>query len=82
MTGLPRRTRPVNGRDAAWLEAGSGPPLVLIQAEAIGGARLVEIADAGHFPQLEQPAAVKAAIREFLASLPRAPSGGLAGMSA
>ncbi len=51
-------------------------------AAAIGGARLVEIADAGHFPQLEQPAAVNAAIREFLAGLPRVPSGGLAGTPA
>lgn len=47
--------------------------------DAIAGARLVEVADAGHFPQLEQPAAVNAAIREFLVSLPRGPAGGLAG---
>jgi pimeloyl-ACP methyl ester carboxylesterase len=51
-------------------------------AAAIGGARLVEIADAGHFPQLEQPAAVNDAIREFLAGLFRVPSDGLAGTSA
>jgi pimeloyl-ACP methyl ester carboxylesterase len=50
-------------------------------AEGIAGARLVEIAEAGHFPQLEQPAAVNAAIREFLAGLPRVPAGGLAGTS-
>lgn len=50
--------------------------------DAIAGARLVEVADAGHFPQLEQPAAVNAAIREFLVSLPRGPAGGLAGATA
>ena len=48
-------------------------------AEAIPGARLVEIAAAGHFPQLEQPVAVNGAIREFLASLRPASIGGLAG---
>ena len=37
-------------------------------ADAISGARFVEIAAAGHFPHLEQPAAVNAAIREFLAA--------------
>jgi len=36
-------------------------------AEAIPGARLVEIEAAGHFPQLEQPEPVNAAIRAFLA---------------
>jgi pimeloyl-ACP methyl ester carboxylesterase len=51
-------------------------------AEAIAGARLVEIAGAGHFPQLEQPAAVNAAIRGFLASLSGVPAGGLAGRPA
>lgn len=39
-------------------------------AGAIPGARLVEVDDAGHFPQLEQPAAVNAAVREFLLTLP------------
>ena len=48
-------------------------------AEAIGGARLVEVDAAGHFPQIEQPETVNAAIREFLASLPRLAPGGLAG---
>jgi pimeloyl-ACP methyl ester carboxylesterase len=48
-------------------------------AEAIPGARLVEVPAAGHFPQLEQPATVNAAIRAFLADLPRAAVGGLAG---
>ena len=38
-------------------------------ADAIPGARLVEIPGAGHFPRLEQPRAVNAAIREFLAEL-------------
>ena len=36
-------------------------------AETVPGARLVEVPGAGHFPQLEQPAAVAAAIREFVA---------------
>jgi pimeloyl-ACP methyl ester carboxylesterase len=36
-------------------------------AETIPGARLVEIEAAGHFPQLEQPEPVNAAIRAFLA---------------
>jgi pimeloyl-ACP methyl ester carboxylesterase len=51
-------------------------------AERIPGARWVEVADAGHFAHLEQPAAVNAAIREFLAGLPRERSDGLAGTSA
>jgi len=38
-------------------------------ADTIPGARLVAIEAAGHFPQLEQPARVNAAIREFLAEL-------------
>lgn len=37
-------------------------------ATAIPGARLVEVDAAGHFPQLEQPAAVHAAFLAFLAS--------------
>ena len=48
-------------------------------AETIPGARRVEIPDAGHFPQLEQPVRVNAAIRGFLAELRGAPIGGLAG---
>jgi pimeloyl-ACP methyl ester carboxylesterase len=48
-------------------------------ADGIAGARLVEVAGAGHFPQLEQPESVNAAIREFLASLPRVPVDGVAG---
>jgi pimeloyl-ACP methyl ester carboxylesterase len=38
-------------------------------ADAIPGARLEEVADAGHFPQLEQPEAVNVALRAFLRSL-------------
>jgi pimeloyl-ACP methyl ester carboxylesterase len=41
-------------------------------AAAIPGARSVEIPAAGHFPQLEQPAAVNGAIREFLSDLRQA----------
>ncbi len=39
-------------------------------AAAIPGARLVEVEGAGHFPQLEQAAAVNGALRAFLAALP------------
>jgi pimeloyl-ACP methyl ester carboxylesterase len=39
-------------------------------AATIPGARLVEVEAAGHFPQLEQAAAVNAALRAFLAALP------------
>lgn len=45
-------------------------------ADQIPGARLVEIPGAGHFPQLEQPRAVNAAIREFLAGLGGGAAGG------
>jgi len=38
-------------------------------AAAIPGARLVEVPDAGHMSPMENPAAVNAALREFLASL-------------
>lgn len=38
-------------------------------AAQIAGARLVEVADAGHFPQLEQPHGLNAALRAFLAGL-------------
>ena len=48
-------------------------------AETIPGARLLEISGAGHFPQLEQPAALNLALREFLADLRAASPGGLAG---
>ena len=37
-------------------------------AELIPGARLVVIPDAGHFPWVEQPAAFRAALDEFLAA--------------
>lgn len=45
------------------------PKYAAFLARAIPGARLVEVDDAGHFPQLEQPAAVNAALRAFLAAL-------------
>jgi pimeloyl-ACP methyl ester carboxylesterase len=48
-------------------------------AATIPGARLVEVPAAGHFPQLEQPAPVNAAIREFLASLAGPSNGPAAG---
>lgn len=50
-------------------------------AATIPGARLVEVSAAGHFPHLEQPVAVNAAIREFLAEPRAATTGGLAGPS-
>jgi pimeloyl-ACP methyl ester carboxylesterase len=50
-------------------------------AETIPGARLLEIPGAGHFPQLERPAALNLAIGEFLAGLRDASIGGLAGAS-
>ena len=43
-------------------------------ADTIPGARLVAIEAAGHFPQLEQPARVNAAIREFLAQVGGGPT--------
>lgn len=46
------------------------PKYAAYLARTIPGARLVEIEAAGHFPQLEQPAAVNAALRAFLAALP------------
>src|SRR5262249_37907529 len=49
------------------------------RADATPGARLVAIEAAGHFPQLEQPAQVNAAIREFLAELGGGPASGVAG---
>jgi pimeloyl-ACP methyl ester carboxylesterase len=39
-------------------------------AAAVRGARLARIADAGHAPNLEQPAAFNDAVRSFLATLP------------
>lgn len=39
-------------------------------ASTIAGAQLVEVAAAGHYPQLEQPAALNAAVRAFLESVP------------
>jgi pimeloyl-ACP methyl ester carboxylesterase len=46
------------------------PKYAAYLARSIPAARLVEIDGAGHFPQLEQPAAVNAAIRGFLLALP------------
>jgi pimeloyl-ACP methyl ester carboxylesterase len=43
------------------------PRYARLLAETIPGARLVEIEAAGHFPHLEQPELVNAAIRAFLA---------------
>ncbi|HEY8580789.1 MAG TPA: alpha/beta hydrolase [Beijerinckiaceae bacterium] len=42
-------------------------------AAAIPGAELQTIAQAGHLPQVEQPEACAAAIREFIAATPAAP---------
>ncbi len=46
------------------------PKYAAYLARTIPGARLAEIEAAGHFPQLEQPAAVNAALRAFLGVLP------------
>jgi pimeloyl-ACP methyl ester carboxylesterase len=46
------------------------PKYAAYLAQSIPAARLVEVDGAGHFPQLEQPAAVNAALRGFLAALP------------
>ncbi len=46
------------------------PKYARFLARTIPNARLVEVEDAGHFPQLEQPAAVNAALRTFIDSLP------------
>lgn len=46
------------------------PKYAAYLAAAIPGARLVEVDGAGHFAQLEQPAAVNAALRGYLLSLP------------
>jgi proline iminopeptidase len=40
-------------------------------ADGIRGARFVEIAEAGHFPFSEEPEQFQAAVREFLAGVPR-----------
>lgn len=46
------------------------PRYATFLASVIAGAVLVEVEDAGHFPQLEQPAALNAAVRSFLADWP------------
>jgi pimeloyl-ACP methyl ester carboxylesterase len=69
MARVPTLTLPtlvVVGRDDRL----TPPKYAAFLATAIPGARLVEIPGAGHFPQLEQPAAVNAALRAFLADLP------------
>ena len=57
------------------------PTYARFLAETIPGASLVEIRAAGHFPQLEQPAAVNVVIRDFLAHVRAGSIGGLAGMT-
>jgi pimeloyl-ACP methyl ester carboxylesterase len=51
-------------------DAVSGPAEMRGIAEAIPGARFVEIPSAGHLAPLEKPAVVNAAIAEFLTPLP------------
>jgi pimeloyl-ACP methyl ester carboxylesterase len=41
-------------------------------ASGIAGAQLAVVADAGHFPWVEQPAAFRRALDPFLAEIPRA----------
>lgn len=52
---------------AGSADASTPPALVRATAEAIPGARFVEIADAGHLPCVEQPATFAALLREHLA---------------
>jgi pimeloyl-ACP methyl ester carboxylesterase len=66
IAGVRTPTLVVVGRDDRL----TPPKYAAFLAGAIPGARLVEIEGAGHFPQLEQPAAVNAALREFLRDLP------------
>jgi pimeloyl-ACP methyl ester carboxylesterase len=67
---LPRITAPtliiVGDEDVATV-----PAKAERMAQAISGARLVRIAKAGHSSTVEQPAAVNAALLEFLGQLPR-----------
>lgn len=52
-------------------EDGISPPAEMrAMADAIPGARFVEIAGAGHLSNLEQPAAFNRAVNEFVAGLP------------
>ena len=44
--------------------------------DAVAGARLVRVPNAGHMLPLEQPEAVNAALLEFLASLAHSPGAG------
>lgn len=52
---------------AGAADASTPPALVRATAEAIPGARFVEIADAGHLPCVEQPAVFAALLQEHLA---------------
>jgi pimeloyl-ACP methyl ester carboxylesterase len=51
-----------------------GPTWNRALAAAIPGARYVEIPNVGHLPQYEAPAAFRAAIDDWLARQPVAPS--------
>jgi 3-oxoadipate enol-lactonase len=55
-----------------WGEEDQAVPLELAQplADALGGAKLVVLADAGHVCNLDQPAAFEAAIEEFFGANP------------
>jgi pimeloyl-ACP methyl ester carboxylesterase len=44
------------------------PHLARVRAKAILAARYIEIADAGHVPQYEQPDAFRAALVDWLAA--------------
>jgi pimeloyl-ACP methyl ester carboxylesterase len=66
VAGIRVPTLAVVGRDDRL----TPPRYAAFLAATIPCARLVEIEAAGHFPQLEQPEAVNAALRAFLASLP------------
>ena len=48
------------------LDAATPPPLCRQMAEAIPGARYIELAGCGHCPPLEQPEAFIAAIADFV----------------
>jgi pimeloyl-ACP methyl ester carboxylesterase len=50
------------GREDGW----SGPAQHAAMSEKINGSRLVIVPDCGHMSTMEQPAAVSAALREWL----------------
>jgi pimeloyl-ACP methyl ester carboxylesterase len=66
LTALRLPTLVVVGRDDRL----TPPKYAAYLGRSIAGARVVEVEAAGHFPQLEQPAAVNAALRRFLTALP------------